>query len=86
MKTWITIPTSELHKIDWNQTRNANENSVPRNIAGDTALIKWVGDMPSSIAAISNRGEPMDRAGAGALLKTADWYIEVDEPSNVEDM
>ena len=76
MKTWITIPVSELPNVDWSQTRNTNENTVPRNVAGDSALIKWTGDMPSSISAISGKGVELDHAGALALLQTAEWKIE----------
>lgn len=77
MKTWITIPVSELPNVDWSQTRNTNENTVPRNIAGDTALIKWTGDMPSSIAGIEGKGSTMDHAGALALLATEAWLQEI---------
>ena len=84
MKSWITIPVSELPNVDWNQTRNTSADSVPRNRAGDSALVKWVGDMPSSIAAISNKGETLDHGGAVALLKTPEWYAE--EPETNEEL
>ena len=77
MKTWITIPVSELSNVDWSQTRNTNENTVSRNVAGDTALIKWRGDMPSSISAISGKGVELDHAGALALLATEAWAREI---------
>ena len=76
MKTWITIPTSELPNVDWSETLMTNANSVPRNIAGDTALVKWTGDMPSSIANISNKGLELDYENALALLETAEWRPE----------
>ena len=76
MKTWITIPTSELPNVDWSETLMTNANSVPRNITGDTALVKWKGDMPSSIANISNKGLELDYENALALLETAEWRPE----------
>lgn len=79
MKTWITIPVSELPNVDWSQTRNTSADSTPKNIARDTALVKWIGDMPSSIANISNKGAELDHAGALALLKTPEWYVEEPE-------
>lgn len=77
MKTWITIPVSELPNVDWSQTRNTSADSVPRNVAGDSALIKWSGDMPSSIAGIASKGATLDHAGALALLATEAWAQEI---------
>jgi hypothetical protein len=76
-KTWITIPASALDSVDWSQTRNTNVESTPKNVAGDTALVKWVGDMPDSITAISGKGETLDHVGALALLATEAWAQEI---------
>jgi hypothetical protein len=73
MKTWITIPVSELPNVDFSQTRNTNADSAPKNLAGDSALIKFTGDMPSSIAGITSKGTTLDHAGALALLATDAW-------------
>lgn len=75
-KHYVTIPTSALGSIDWSQTRNT-PNAIPKNIAGDTALIKWTGDMPDSIAGIADKGETLDHAGALALLVTDEWLQEI---------
>lgn len=74
MKTWITVPVSELDSIDYSQLKITSAESAPKNLAGDTALIKWDGDMPSSIAAIQNKSETMTHEQAIALLQTAAWY------------
>ena len=73
MKTWITVPTSALDSVDFDQLRNTNAKTTPKNIAGDTALIKWWGDMPSSVAGIPGKGDELDHAGALALLATDAW-------------
>jgi hypothetical protein len=80
MKTWITIPTSSLDSVDFSQVSNTDSSSTPKNIAGDTALIKWSGDMPSSITAISGKGEALDYAGALALLETVGWKPDEENP------
>jgi len=77
MKTWITVPVSALSDIDWSQTRYTNADTTPKNIAGDTALVKWVGDMPDSIAAIEGKGETLDHGGALALLASEAWSQEI---------
>ena len=73
MKTWITIPASALDSVDFAELRNTSANSTPKNIVGDTALVKWIGDMPSSVANIEGKGAELDHAGALALLATEAW-------------
>lgn len=74
MKKWITVPANELDNINYADTRITNAGSAPKNLAGDTALIKWVGDMPSSISAITGKSEVMTHEQAIALLQSDAWY------------
>lgn len=76
MKSYTTIPLSELHNLDYSQLKITSADTAPLNVAKDTALIKWIGDMPSSVIAISTKGETLDYAGALALLSTPEWQSE----------
>lgn len=73
MKTWITVPTSALDNLDYSVLKISNASSAPRNLAGDTALIKWEGDMPAEVAAINDKSDPMNHEQALALLQTQAW-------------
>lgn len=77
MKTWITIPTTELGNIDYSNLAITNADSAPKNRAGDTALIKWYGDMPNDIANISNIGTELTHDQAMALLNSAEWQEDL---------
>jgi hypothetical protein len=77
MKTWITIPVDELTNLDYSKLAITNADSAPRNVAGDTALIKWYGDMPSEVNAISNRGTPLSHTDAIALMRSTQWSEEL---------
>ena len=72
-KTYCTIPTGELGSVDFAQTSMTNALSVPRNLTGDSALIKWQGDMPASLNSITGKSETMTQAQATALLRSAEW-------------
>lgn len=78
MKKWITIPVADLDSLDYSKLAITNAASAPRNIAGDTALIKWRGDMPSEVAAISGKGTELDHAAALTLVRSAEWAEEYD--------
>lgn len=78
-KKWITVPSSELTNIDFANLAITNAETAPKNLAGDTALIKWYGDMPADVASISGKGTELDHAGALALLNTSEWKEELFE-------
>lgn len=77
MKTWITIPVENLNDLDYSVLKITNAESAPRNIAGDTALIKWIGDMPETVSVIAGKGDPLDYDGAKTLLDSSEWKMEV---------
>jgi len=72
-KTYITIPVSELSNVNWSQVLNNDAANTKRNIAGDTAIVKWSGDMPSSIAAITGKGDALDYDSVLSLIQTPEW-------------
>jgi hypothetical protein len=72
-KTWITVAVSELGSIDFGQTLINNADTAPKNIAGTLALIKWAGDMPSSISSLTTKSSEITYEQALDLLGTADW-------------
>jgi len=76
MKTWITIPASELNSLDYSKLAITNAETAPRNIAGDIALIKWYGDMPAEVANIVDKGAELDHDAALALVRTTEWQEE----------
>jgi len=76
MKSFITIPADQLQNLDFAQLKITNADSAPLNKAGDTALIKWTGDMPDTVANITDKGSVLDHESAMALLITAEWMPE----------
>ena len=76
MKTWITIPVDALSNLDYSKLAVTNADNAPKNIAGDTAMIKWRGDMPSEVANIENKGAELDHSSALELLRSAEWKKE----------
>lgn len=72
-KTYITIPSNELSNIDFANLAMTSPASTPKNIAGDTALIKWYDNMPADVSGISGKGNELTQDQAIALLRSADW-------------
>lgn len=76
-KTYITIPVSSLDGVDFDQLITTDASSATKNTARDTAIVKWRGTMPQTIADIALRGTPMTYEQVCDLLNTAEWAQEV---------
>lgn len=76
-KKYITIPSSELSNIDYANLAMTSPASTPKNLAGDTALIKWYGDIPADVAATPDVGTEMTHAQAMAMLNSVDWQEDL---------
>jgi hypothetical protein len=72
-KTFIQIPVEHATSVDFAQTGMTSLSSSPHSVDGGHFIVKYSGDMPSSIVDIPNRGEPMDYSTAMSLLNTAQW-------------
>lgn len=72
MKKWITVPTAELDLIDLDQVLFDNIESIPTNLAGDISLVKYNGDLPSSVASIAV-GDELTQEQAIQLLQSTEW-------------
>ena len=71
--TCITVAVSELGSIDFDQTLINSELTAPKNNDHTLAIIKWAGDMPSSISSLTTKSSEMTIQQALDLLDTEDW-------------
>tara|TARA_R100001510_G_C7481070_1_gene93037 strand:+ start:202 stop:441 length:240 start_codon:yes stop_codon:yes gene_type:complete len=55
MRTYVIVNTSDLASIDYSQLLTTSAETTMRNIAGDKAIVKYIGDMPSTISSLSNK-------------------------------
>ncbi len=55
MRTYVIVNTSDLTLLDYNQLLTTSIETTIRNVEGDKAIVKYEGDMPSTINSISNK-------------------------------
>jgi len=72
--TYITISTSQVDLVDFNQVNEAKE-TLKYSIDGTLFIVKWDGTTPSSIEAIAPeyKSATLTHIQAVALMKTAAW-------------
>lgn len=72
-KRFVIISTSELSLIDFEQVLDTSADSVRRSIDGTKCVIKWDGQMPSSVLATQTKSQEFDLAGILAELEKPEW-------------
>ncbi len=72
MRTYAVVPIAELDNINFSEVLQTSKDTVLKN---DTEfIVKWEGDTPASIAAITPAVTTYDHAGIIALLD--EWEPE----------
>lgn len=75
-KTYIIIPTTEKDNINYSQVNEGKE-TLRYSLDNSEFIVKWDGSMPSSISAITDKGEPMNHNEALVLMATPEWSSEI---------
>ena len=55
MRTYVIVNTTDLELLDYNQLLTTNAETATRNIKGDKAIVKYQGDMPSTIDELTTK-------------------------------
>ena len=55
MRTYVIVNTTDLELLDYDQLLTTSAETATRNIKGDKAIVKYTGDMPSTIEALTTK-------------------------------
>ena len=55
MRTYVIVNTSDLALLDYSQLLTTSAETTIRNVVGDKAIVKYIGDMPSTISSLSEK-------------------------------
>ena len=72
-RKYLIIPTTEVHKIDFNHIHETHEGTLAYNGDGKKTFIKWSGDEPSFIADIKGAEGPYTHEEIKAIIRSDAW-------------
>ena len=75
MRQYITFNYSEVGLIDFNQIEETSQYTLRKSIDGQKAVIKWDGDMPSSISNLTSYDGPYTEAEILVIMNTPYWWF-----------
>ena len=55
MRTYVIVNTTDLELLDYDQLLTTSDETATRNIKGDKAIVKYEGDMPSTIDELTTK-------------------------------
>lgn len=76
--TYVTLNVSEVDQLDFSQIEQTSPETLRISVDGTETIVKWISDsgVPSSIDALTTKGEYMTHEEALALMATEAWTID----------
>lgn len=72
-KKYIILDATEVSTIDFNQVQETSNNTLRYNLAETQTVVKYVGDMPSSIQALTTKEGPYTHSEIITILDGPTW-------------
>lgn len=79
-RKYVVMFYSEIDQIDFTQVMETSSETVRRSVDGNLTFVKYEGEMPSSVVALTNKSEEFTHEQFLIILSGPDWTAPVEEP------
>ena len=76
-RKYVIFNTSELNTIDFDQVLITSADTVQTTADGTKTYVKYEGDMPSSVIALTTKQGPYTHNEILNILVGPDWFVNV---------
>ncbi len=76
---YVIFAVTELDQIDFDQVLETSAETVRRSVDGTQTFVKYEGDMPATVAALSPKSDPYTHDEILTILNTAEWSSPISE-------
>jgi hypothetical protein len=70
---YVVFDLTEVDTIDFSEVMETSADTLRKNLANTQSFVKYEGDMPASVAALTTKSQEYTHAEILALLAGADW-------------
>jgi hypothetical protein len=74
-RKYVVMFYSEIDQIDFSQVMETSAETVRRSIDGNLTFVKYEGEMPSSVVALTNKSEEFTHEQFLIILSGPDWTV-----------
>jgi hypothetical protein len=78
-RKYVIIPTAEVNNIDFTQVLETSAETCRYSVDGTKTFVKYEGEQPSSVAAISEKSQEYTHDEILAILSGEEWTAPMDE-------
>ena len=76
-KTYAIAPIAELNNVDYSQVQQTSADTVSKNIDETEFVLKWEGDIPSSVSVITPTIPTYTHEEILAVMATVEWTLPI---------
>jgi hypothetical protein len=70
---YVVFDLTEVDTIDFSEVMETSADTLRRNLANTQSFVKYEGDMPASVTALTTKSQEYTHAEILALLAGTDW-------------
>ena len=71
--TYMIFNVSELEQIDFTQVKETSMDTVRKSVDGTKTFVKWEGEIPQCVDALTTKEGPYTYEEILAILATEEW-------------
>lgn len=72
-RQYVIFDVSELDSIDFSQVLETSAETVRKSVDGTKTFVKWEGEVPSCVSALTTKGNYLTYEEILAILVTEEW-------------
>ena len=77
-KTYAIAPIAELNNVDYSEVQQTSADTVRKNVAETEFVLKWEGDIPSSVSVITPTIPTYTHEEILSVMATDVWTPEIE--------
>lgn len=77
-RKYVIVPTAEINDVDFSEVMETAANTCRYSVDGTQTFIKYEGEQPASVAAITGKSEEYSHSEILAILATEEWTAPID--------
>jgi hypothetical protein len=78
-RKYLIFPTSQLHKVDFNQVGETSEETVRKSVDEIKTFVKWDGSDPTFISELTDTEGPYNHEQMLQILSGPEWNEPIEE-------
>lgn len=78
-RKYVIIPASAVDSVDFSEVMETAANTCRYSVDATQTFVKYEGEQPASVAAISGKSQEYTHSEILAILATEDWTLAIEE-------